>query len=456
MDSYLTIKDILAGYKEGRFSSTELFRYYKDRIARLNPTLNAIITNVDHQHGDFLASQNPLPVIHKDVYSTEDVETTAASNILRGYIPPFDATAVTKLAEANFITLGKANCDAFAHGTTGENSDFGPTKNPYGLEYTPGGSSSGSAVAVAAGLSPLATATDTGGSIRFPASLTNTVGIKPTYGRVSRYGIIAMTSSTDSIGHITRTVWDNAYVLNKTAGYDPHDATSAKVQVDDYLEDIEQGVKGLRLGVPKEYLENIAPEIEKAYREKVDTLRNLGAEIVEDISLPHTEYGINVYYIVTPSEVSSNLARFDGIRFGQERSHFGAEAKRRIMIGTYCLSSGYYDAYYLKAQKVRTLVIQDFAKAFEKVDALIAPVSAVMQPKLGELVNDPIKNYMLDVLTIPVNLAGVPSLAVPAGFSNGLPIGLQIIGDYFDEKLLYRIGYALEQETRYFEQTPKL
>jgi aspartyl-tRNA(Asn)/glutamyl-tRNA(Gln) amidotransferase subunit A len=265
-----------------------------------------------------------------------------------------------------------------------------------------------------------------------------------------------MTSSTDSIGHITRTVWDNAYLLAKTAGYDPNDATSSRENVPDYLDRIDEGVSGLKLGVPKEYTENLDPAIESVYKSALEKLESLGAEIVEGISLPHTEYALNAYYIITPSEISSNLAKFDGIRFGHDRSYFGNEAKRRILIGTYCLSSGYYDAYYIKAQKVRTLVIQDFKNAFSKVDALIAPVSPSLQPKIGELVNDPIKNYMLDVLTVPVNLGGNPSLSIPAGFSNGLPIGVQIIGDHFNEKLLYRIGYAFEQETRYYEQKPEL
>jgi len=264
-----------------------------------------------------------------------------------------------------------------------------------------------------------------------------------------------MTSSTDSIGHFTKTVWDSAYVLNKTAGYDPLDATSSRTPVPDYLSTIGDSITGLTLGVPQEYLKDIDPEIEKVFDEAVKTFTALGAKIVE-VSLPHTKYAISSYYIITPSEISSNLARLNGIRYGYDRSEFGQEAKRRIMLGTYCLSAGYYDQYYKKAQQARTLVVKDFTEAFEQVDALIAPVSAVMQPKLGEVVNDPVKNYMLDVLAVPANLAGVPSLALPAGFSHNLPVGLQIIGKHFDEALLYRFGYAFEQETMHYKTVPTL
>lgn len=455
---FLTIREILKGYKKKEFSSKEIFEYYFNRIKKYDSSLNTFVTKLSKEDIVKKIASKPtvIPIAHKDIYSTKDIETTAASNILRGYIPPYSATSVERLEAAGFIPIGKLNCDAFAHGATGENSEFGPTKNPYNQEYTPGGSSSGSAAVVAAGFSPVTTGTDTGGSIRLPASFTNTVGIKPTYGRVSRYGIIAMTSSTDSIGHITKTVWDNAYILNITAGYDPKDATSSQKSKDNYLEGIAQEIKGLKLGVPKEYVDDLAKEIKEKFKAALKVFSELGAEIIENISLPHTEYAIYTYYIITPSEISSNLARFDGIRFGHDRSKFGAEAKRRIMLGTFCLSSGYYDAYYKKAQKVRTLIIQDFQKAFQKVDALIVPVSPTYPPKLGEVIDDPIANYMMDVLTVPVNLAGVPALAIPAGFENGLPFGIQIIGDYFEEKLLYRIGYAFEQETEFYKQTPIL
>ncbi len=452
----LTIRDIIEGYEKHKFTSQELFTDILNYIEKNDLELNAFITKRAKEQILVELTNIPMaiPIAHKDIYSTKGLQTTAASNILKGYIPPFNATSVERLAKNNFVTIGKLNCDAFAHGATGENSDYGPTLNPYDLTKTPGGSSSGSAAAVAAGFVPVATGTDTGGSIRLPASFTNTVGIKPTYGRVSRYGIIAMTSSTDSIGHFTKTVWDNAYILSKTAGFDSNDATSSHENVSDYLSEINKGVNGVRIGIPREYLINIDPAILVKFNEVVDIYKRLGAEIFE-VSLPNTEYAINAYYIITPSEVSSNLARFDGIRFGFDRSQFGQEAKRRILIGTYCLSAGYYDAYYLKAQKVRTLIINEFKNTFKNVDVLLAPVSPIMPPKIGELTDDPLKLYMMDVLTVPVNLAGIPSLSIPAGFSDNLPIGIQIIGNYFDEKLLYQVGQAFETETQYYKQTPK-
>lgn len=455
-DSY-TIKELIDGYRNKTYSTKDVYQYYKKRIDLYDHKVKSFLKLAEiDEITDALDHKNAIPVAHKDIYSTRNLETTAGSNILKGYIPPYDATSVVRLREKGFYPMGKVNLDAFAHGTTGENSDFHPTRNPYDLERVPGGSSSGSAAAVAAGFVPLATATDTGGSIRLPASWTNTVGIKPTYGRVSRYGVIAMTSSTDSIGHITKTVWDNAYVLNITAGIDRYDATTSNTPVPDYLDKIETGINGLKLGIPKEYIKNLPVEIKNAYDESIKKFIELGAIIVDNISLPHTDYALNAYYVITPSEISSNLARFDGIRFGHDRSHFGAEAKRRILIGTYCLSAGYYDAYYLKAQKVRTLVINDFKTIFKQVDALIAPVSVTMPPKMGELITDPLKLYMLDVLTVPINLAGVPSLAIPAGFHQGLPVGIQLIGDHFQEQLLYRAGYAFEQATEYYKTIPNI
>ncbi|MCR4263176.1 MAG: Asp-tRNA(Asn)/Glu-tRNA(Gln) amidotransferase subunit GatA [Candidatus Roizmanbacteria bacterium] len=470
------IKQIQKKLQTKQLSVSELVDSYLKRIESLDKKLNAFIT-IDREGArrraedldlvlsqskdiDKLFSKQPLfgiPIAHKDIYSTKGLETTAASNILKGYIPPYDATVVKRVYDAGAVVLGKLNCDAFAHGGTGQNSDFGPTKNPYNLEKIPGGSSSGSGAAVSADLCVVASGTDTGGSLRSPASFTNTTAIKPTYGRVPRYGIIAMASSTDSIGHITRTVTDCARYLSVTAGFDPHDATSSRSPVPDYAEGIGGGVKGMKIGIPREYMtDGVDPEIRQATETVIKTYELMGAEIV-DVSLPHTEYALAVYYIVQPSEVSSNLGRFDGIRFGHPRDQFGAEAKRRIMIGTYALSTGYYDAYYLKAQKVRTLIIEDFKKAFEKVDVLLAPVSPVMPPKIGEQVNDPLKNYLMDVLVGPANLAGIPSLSVPAGFSSdGMPIGVQIMGKHFDEKTLFKTGYALEQELRLFERKPAL
>jgi len=450
LNNFITLKQILEGYKKKEFTSREVFASFYDKINERDPIIKSFITKLSLE--DLTLNDFSMPIAYKDNFSTKGILTTAGSGILKDYIPPFNATVVEKLRNSGFVCIGKLNCDAFAHGTTGENSDFFATKNPYSLERTPGGSSSGSAAAVAAGFVPVATATDTGGSIRLPASFTNTVGIKPTYGRVSRYGIIAMTSSTDSIGHITKTVWDNAFVLNITAGHDPKDATSSCDKTADYLNDIEMGMAGLTIGIPKEYLKGLSGGIKDCFNSSIKTLEKLGAKLV-GVSLPHTEYAINAYYIITPSEISSNLARFDGIRFGTTRESFGSEAKRRIMLGTYSLAAGYYDDYYLKAQKARTLVIKDFKRVFEKVDVLAAPVSPGIPPKLGEVVNDPIKMYMMDTLTVPANLAGVPALSVPAGFVNKLPVGIQFIGKNFSEKLLYRVGHAFEQETKY--RSPK-
>ena len=300
-----------------------------------------------------------------------------------------------------------------------------------------------------------ATGTDTGGSIRLPSAFCNLVGLKPTYGRVSRYGVIAMASSLDSIGHLTKTVYDSALILNTTAGFDPFDQTTSKVKADDYTKEIEKGVKNLKIGLPKEYYKDLEPEIKDLTLNAIKTLEKLGAKVIE-ITLPHTEYGVAAYYIIQPSEVSSNLARYDGIRFGNSRDSFGAEAKRRIILGTYTLSSGYYDAYYLKAMKVRRLIKEDFDKAFKNVDVLICPTSPSLPFKLGEKISDPLQMYLSDILTVTQNLAGVPSLNVPCGFVNNLPVGMQIVGPHFSEKLLYQAGYAYEQETKWYERKPRL
>lgn len=450
-----TIKELLEKYESNEVTPKEVFAEYIAAIQQNESEINAFITlrSLEEIESELEHVNNPIPIAHKDVYSTKDIQTTAASNILKDYIPPYDATAVKKLKEANFITIGKVNCDAFAHGATGENSDFGPTRNPYAINRTPGGSSSGTAAAVAAGFTPVASGTDTGGSIRLPACFTNTVGLKPTYGRVSRYGIIAMTSSTDSIGHITQTVWDNAYVLNSTAGKDRYDATSSEHPVPDYLEHIDSGIDGTVIGYPKEYLDGLDTQLTMLFEEQLKTLEKLGATL-QEISLPHTKYAISSYYIITPSEVSSNLGRFDGIRFGRGREAFGDEAKRRILMGTFSLSSGFYDAYYKKAQQVRTLIIEDFKKAYQEVDAIAAPVTAMLPPKIGEVIDDPVQTYMMDVLTVPANMSGIPSLSVPGGFVNDLPVGIQFMGDYFSEDLLYQIGQAFEKETQFYKTLP--
>jgi aspartyl-tRNA(Asn)/glutamyl-tRNA(Gln) amidotransferase subunit A len=466
----LTIESILEGYKTKKFSVTEVVSAYLNRIEKLDTELNSFITvarnealarakELDNNLTIEQFSNFPIlgiPVALKDMYLTKGIKTTAASKVLENYIPAYDATAVKKYKNAGAIIVGKLNHDAWAHGSSGENSDFGPTKNPWNKEYVPGGSSSGSAAAVTASLTPIASGTDTGGSIRQPASFTNTVGLKPTYGRVSRNGIIAMASSLDSIGHFTKTVSDSARVLQVTAGQDQLDATTSSKTVPNYLENIGKSVKRMKLGIPREFLgEGVSPEVKEVFEKAVKEFETLGAEIVK-ISLPNTEYGIATYYVIQTAEVSSNLARYNGIRYGNPRTFFGDEAKRRIMLGTYVLSAGYYDAYYKKAMQVRTLVRQDYEKAFEKVDALIAPVSPTLPWKLGEKVNDPLEMYLSDALTVTANIAGIPGLSVPAGFSNGLPVGIQILGPQFSEDLLFRIGKAFENQTQYYKEVPNL
>lgn len=472
----LTIKDTATLISSKEIKASELTQAFLKRAHDLNEKLNCYLTITDDiaiesaRRVDELIADNQklsplagIPVGIKDLFSTRGIKTTAASKVLDNYIPPYDATVVGKLREAKSIFIGKTNLDAWAHGSSGENSDFGPTRNPYDLTKVPGGSSSGSAAALAAGACLMATGTDTGGSIRLPAAFCNLVGLKPTYGRVSRYGIIAMASSLDSIGHMTRTVYDNALVLNITAGADDFDATTASNPPDDYTKGIDGGVKNLRIGLPRQYYQKLDQNIKKTILSAVKKLEALGAKVLE-IDLPHTEYGVACYYIIQPSEVSSNLARYDGIRFGKSRDKFAAEAERRIILGTFTLSAGYYDAYYLKAMKVRRLIREDFIKAFNRVDALICPVSPTLPFKLGEKIDDPLSMYLSDIYTVNANLAGVPSLAVPVGFINdpssgsepGLPVGMQIIGLDFSEKLLYRIGYAYEQETKWNERKPNL
>lgn len=467
----LTITDILEGYKTKKFSVSEIVNSYLERVEKLNPTLNAFITidseNAKNKAKEFdskLTIENlnnfpffGIPFGIKDMFLTKGVRTTAASKVLENYIPQYNATVVDRLENSGAISLGKLNHDAWAHGSSGENSDFGNTLNPWNTEYVPGGSSSGSSASVAAGLIPFSTGTDTGGSIRLPASFTNTVGLKPTYGLVPRYGVISMASSLDSMGHFSKTVMESAKILNITAGSDGYDATSSGKEKENYLSIIEKGAKGLKIGVPKEYISTgLSEDVKQVFENALKTLEKLGAEIVE-ISLPHTEEGIAVYYIIQPSEVSSNLARYDGIRFGNDRSFFGKEAKRRIMLGTFTLSSGYYDAYYKKAMQVRTLIKDDFDNAFKKIDVIVSPVSPTPPWKFGEKANDPLAMYLSDALTVTINLAGVPGLAVPAGFSKDmLPIGIQFVGPHFSEGKLFQIGHAYEQETAFFKQTPNI
>lgn len=411
-----------------------------------------------------------LPVGIKDNILTKDLTTTAASKMLEDFVPVYDATATEKLHEAGMITIGKLNMDEFAMGGSTENSAFKKTRNPWDLNKVPGGSSGGSAAAVAAGQVPVSLGSDTGGSVREPAAFTGLVGIKPTYGRVSRYGLIAFGSSLDQIGPFTRTVKDNALVLNAISGYDPKDSTSYNGETPDFTEGIDEGVKGLRIGVPKEYFNEDAKEkgVIESVREAIDLYKQMGAEIVE-VSLPHSRYGIPAYYIIASSEASSNLQRFDGIRYGyrsenveslediyvKSRSEgFGLEVKRRIMLGTFSLSSGFYDAHFKKAAQARTLIRKDFENVFKEVDVLVAPTTTTTAYGIGEKIDDPLAMYMSDILTVPVNLAGVPSLSIPCGFSNDMPVGLQIIGNHFGEQMIYRVAQAFEKETGFSSQKP--
>jgi aspartyl-tRNA(Asn)/glutamyl-tRNA(Gln) amidotransferase subunit A len=401
-----------------------------------------------------------VPIAHKDIFVTTDFPSTAGSRMLDGYRSPFDSTIVLKLKDAGAVTLGKLNCDEFAMGSSNENSAFKPALNPWDTMRIPGGSSGGSAAAVAARLAPAATGTDTGGSIRQPASFCGITGIKPTYGRCSRWGVVAFASSLDQAGPLARTVEDCAILLGSMAGFDPKDSTSADLKVPDFAAACARGVKGLRIGVPREYRsDGMAPEIEALWTQGLDWLRAEGAEIV-DVSLPHTKYGLATYYIVAPAEASSNLARYDGVRFGArtegrdliemyEKTRgdgFGDEVKRRVLIGTYVLSAGYYDAYYLRAQKVRALILKDFTEVFQQVDALVTPTAPTAAFAQGERMDDPITMYLNDVFTVPANMSGTPGLSVPAGLdAQGLPLGLQVLGRHFDEETVFAVGAALER-----------
>ncbi len=403
-----------------------------------------------------------VPIALKDIFLTEGLPTTCASRILEGFIAPYDGTAVRKLKDAGTVLLGKLNMDEFAMGSSNEHSAYQPAKNPWDATRVPGGSSGGSAVAVAAGSCFMTLGTDTGGSIRQPAALTGIVGLKPTYGRVSRYGVIAFASSLDQVGPMTKDVTDCATMLQTIAGHDPRDSTSSTEKVPSYTEGLEKGVQGLKVGVPKQYfIDGMDPEVRASVDAALESYKKLGATLV-DVDLPHTDYGIAVYYLVATAEASSNLARYDGVRYGKRvdpgkglldmyletrGKGFGPEVKRRIMLGTYALSAGYYDAYYVKAQKVRTLVAQDFKKAFEKCDVIVTPTSPTPAFKIGENTGDPIKMYLADVFTVAVNLAGLPGLSLPCGFSKGgLPIGMQVLGRPFDEATILRTARAFERE----------
>lgn len=470
--------------KEKKISATELMRLQLDRIHKLDTKVEAYLTICDQSalaqatavdariaQGEYSGPLMGIPLAPKDIYLTEGIPTTCASKILEGYIPPFNSTVIEKFLKAETVIIGKVNMDEFAMGSSTENSAYKKTKNPWDLSRVPGGSSGGSAAAVAADLCMASLGTDTGGSIRQPAAFCSIVGLKPTYGRVSRYGVIAFASSLDQMGPMTKDVEDCALLMNVMAGHDMRDSTSLEIPVPDYTSFLNQSIKGLKVGMPKEYFaKGIEPEVADAVKKAIKDLEGLGAT-VEEVSLPNTEYACAVYYILAPAEASSNLARFDGIRYGlrapadtlnevYEKSKtmgFGNEVKRRIMLGTYVLSAGYYDAYYIKAQKARTLIRNDFMEVFKKVDVLVTPTTPTTAFKLGEKTSDPLQMYLSDICTIPINLAGVPAMALPCGVGRGnLPIGLQIIGKPFDEGTLFKVAHAYEQATKWHQQKPKL
>ena len=477
----LTLAEIARALSAKQFSAVELTRELLARIERLDPQLNSFISVTEELALTQAAAADArraagetgallcAPIGHKDLFCTKDVLTSCGSKILTGFKAPYDATVVEKLAAAGSVTLGKLNMDEFAMGSANESSHYGPVKNPWNLERVPGGSSGGSAAAVAAGLLPAATGTDTGGSIRQPAALTNLTGIKPTYGRVSRWGMIAYASSLDQGGPLARTAEDCALMLQAMAGFDPKDSTSVDQPVDDYLAALSQPLSGLRIGLPKEYFgSGLDSRIADTVMAAVEELKKLGATIKE-ISLPNMQHAIPAYYVIAPAEASSNLSRFDGVRFGYrcenpvnledlyKRSRgegFGAEVKRRIMVGTYALSAGYYDAYYLKAQKVRRLIKNDFVAAFNEVDLILGPTTPNLAWKLGEKNHDPVAAYLEDIYTITANLAGIPGLSMPAGFVDGLPVGVQLLAPYFQEGRLLNVAHQYQQITDWHTRAP--
>nr|WP_246038819.1 Asp-tRNA(Asn)/Glu-tRNA(Gln) amidotransferase subunit GatA [Peristeroidobacter soli] len=479
---HLTLAELNEGLRARRFSSVELARHFLARIERLNPALNALITVTPEyalaaarRADELLASGEAgalagLPLIHKDIFCTDGVLTTCGSRMLSNFVAPYDATIVEKLSQSGVVMLGKANMDEFAMGSSNETSFYGPVKNPWDLKKVPGGSSGGSAASVAARLAPVATATDTGGSIRQPAALTGLTGLKPTYGRVSRYGMIAFASSLDQAGTMTITAKDAAMVLRDMAGFDPRDSTSVDTPVPDYVAGLDRPLAGLKIGLLKEFFESgLEESTAKLIREALQVYERLGAKLIE-VSLPNLPLSVPTYYVVAPAECSSNLSRFDGVRFGYRcenpqgledlymRSRgegFGAEVKRRIMTGTYVLSAGYYDAYYLRAQKVRRLITDDFARAFQQVDVLMGPTSPTPAFDIGAKVDDPITMYLNDIYTIGANLAGLPAMSIPCGTVGGLPVGLQIIGPHFAEAKLLNVAHGYQNETLWHRDIPK-
>jgi aspartyl-tRNA(Asn)/glutamyl-tRNA(Gln) amidotransferase subunit A len=469
----LTIDRIREGLASKEFSAVELAQRALDFAAEENPTTNAYLhfsperalkaaADVDRKiaQGEDAGILAGVPIAVKDVIVTKGLKTTCGSRLLANYIPPYDATAVVKLESEGAVIIGKTNCDEFAMGSSNENSAFGPVRNPVALDRVPGGSSGGSAAVVAQGTAVVSLGSDTGGSIRQPASFCGVVGVTPTYGRVSRYGLVAFASSLDHIGPFGRTVKDASTLLGAIAGRDPMDATSAEAPVPDYSKLLGESVRGMKVGLPREYFAGLESETGDRIQDAVRTLQNIGCE-VKEISLPATGHAIDCYYIICTAEASSNLARYDGVRYTTRSPNsstlsdmyrntrgegFGAECKRRIMLGTYVLSAGYYDAYYLKAQKVRTLISRDFSEAFKEVDAIIAPVSPFPAFKLGEKVDDPLAMYLSDIYTITGSLAGIPCMSVPCGAtSNGLPVGMQILCNHFEEARMFRMAHAFEQ-----------
>jgi len=477
----LTLAEISRALSAKEFSAEELTRTLLDRIARVDPQLNSFITVTETQAIEQakIADQRRsagetgallgAPIAHKDLFCTQGIRTSCGSKMLDNFIAPYNATVVQKLADAGVVSLGKLNMDEFAMGSANESSHYGPVKNPWDTSRIPGGSSGGSSAAVAARLVPAATGTDTGGSIRQPAALTNLTGLKPTYGRVSRWGMIAYASSLDQGGMLARNAEDCALLLQAMAGFDPKDSTSVDQPVDDYLASLEKPLAGLRIGLPKEYFgEGLDSRIADLTLKAVEALKALGAT-VKDISLPNMQHAIPAYYVIAPAEASSNLSRYDGVRFGYrcedpadltdlyKRSRaegFGDEVRRRIMVGTYALSAGYYDAYYLKAQRIRRLIKNDFMTAFNDVDVILGPTTPSVAWKLGEKNNDPVAEYLMDIYTITANLAGVPGLSMPAGFVDGLPVGVQLLAPYFQEGRLLNIAHQFQKTTDWHTKAP--
>ena len=481
----LTIHEAHELLRQRKISSTELTRSVLQRIGHVEEKVRACVTiaedmalreaaKVDDciKTTREIAPLTGIPTLIKDVICTKGIRTTCGSKILEDFIPPYDATVIEKLRGEKAVIIGKANMDEFAMGSSTEHSAFFPTNNPWDLARVPGGSSGGSAAAVAADETIYALGSDTGGSVRQPAALCSVVGLRPTYGRVSRFGLVAFASSLDQIGPLTKDVTDCALVMNAISGYDARDSTSVPYPVPDYARQLTRDIRGLRIGIPREYfVEGMQNQVRAGVEAAIEKLRELGAEIDWEVSLPHTKYALAVYYILAPSEASANLARYDGVKYGfSERDAsnviettektrqfgFGPEVKRRIMLGTYALSAGYYDAYYLKAQKVRTLIKREFDEAFEKYDALVTPTSPVVPFKLGEKLEDPIQMYLSDVCTLPINIAGIPAISIPAGFADNLPIGMQIMGKPFSEETLLRIAFAYEQATDWHRRRPPL